>query len=477
MRTASIAALVAAALAGLAGAVPVSAGAAGAERYLVVLAGVQGDGGFAATGTTAAVDAAVRAAGGTVANDLSKQIGVVVAESSVAGFATALSASALVETVGRDTKFKGVPGAGPEQTADPAEALQWDMEQIRAPQAHNFQAGARAVDVGILDTGIDAGHPDFAVDGKGSNVDCARGRNSIGFLPSGPGVGNPSPCVDNAFHGTHVAGTVAAQANGIGVVGVAPNVTLVPVKVCDSSGMCYASAVVDGLTYAGDIKLDVVNMSFFVDDDAFQESTEFKCNADPQQRAFRSAVERAIRYARGRGVVPVAALGNSDEDLGNPSAADPADCDVVPAETAGVIGVSSLGPQSQKASYSNYGVPANDVAAPGGSGTTGDCTTTILSTLPGGTYGCIQGTSMASPHAAGLAALIVSQFGRLGRDGDVVLAPDRVEEIMERSAIDIGLAGYDACFGNGRIDALRAIERDFSARFDGAAPFCPEYTE
>jgi hypothetical protein len=84
---------------------------------------------------------------------------------------------------------------------------------------------------------------------------------------------------------------------------------------------------------------------------------------------------------------------------------------------------------------------------------------------------------MASPHAAGLAALIVSRYGRLGKDGDVVLAPAEVERIMERSAVDIGLAGYDTCFGNGRIDALRAIERDFSARYDASAPHCPEYTE
>ena len=478
MKKSWIAALAAVVLAGLAGAVPTaSTSAVGTERYLVVLAGVQGETGFTATGSATAIAAAVGAAGGTVANDLSQQIGVLVVESSSATFASALSSSALVQTVGSDKKFKGLPDAGPEQTADPVEALQWDMEQIRAPQAHNFQAGSRSVDVGILDSGIDGRHPDFLVDGKGSNVDCARGRNSVSFLPSGPGVGTPDPCTDNQFHGTHVAGTVAAQANGIGVVGVAPNVTLVPVKVCDASGYCYASAVVDGLTYAGDIKLDVINMSFFVDDDTFQASTEFKCNSDPAQRAFRQSVERAIAYARSRGVVPVAALGNSDEDLGNPSEADGADCDVVPAETAGVIGVSSLGNRSQKASYSNYGVPANDVAAPGGSGTTGDCRTTILSTLPAGSYGCIQGTSMASPHAAGVVALIVSQFGKLDRNGDVVLAPDKVEEILERSAIDIGLTGYDTCFGNGRIDALRAIERDDSARYDASAPFCPEYTE
>ena len=480
MRRTLIAALAATVLAGLAGAVPnasSSTALASGQRYIVVLAGGQGDEGFAATGTAAAVNAAVSAAGGTVANDLSKQIGVLVVESSSSTFATALSSSALVQTVGKDKKFKGLPDAGPEQTADPLESVQWDMAQIRAPQAHNFQAGSRYVDVGILDSGIDGHHPDFVVDGRGSNVDCARGRNSVSFLPSGPGVGTPDPCVDNQFHGTHVAGTVAAQANGIGVVGVAPNVTLVPVKVCDASGYCYVSAVVDGLTYAGDIKLDVINMSFFVDNDAFQESTEFKCNSDPTQRAFRQSVERAIKYARGRGVVPVAALGNSDEDLGDPSAADPADCDVVPAETAGVIGVSALGSQSEKSGYSNYGVPANDVAAPGGNGTTGDCTKTILSTLPAGAYGCIQGTSMASPHTAGLVALIVSQFGKLAKNGDVEISPSTVESILERSAVDIGLTGYDTCFGNGRIDALRAIERDFSTQHDATAPFCAEYTE
>jgi subtilisin family serine protease len=332
------------------------------------------------------------------------------------------------------------------------------------------------VDVGILDSGVDGLHPDFTVDTAGTNVDCARGRNSVTFVPTGPGVGNPDPCIDNQFHGTHVAGTVAAQANDLGVVGVAPNVTLVPVKVCDTSGYCYASAVVDGITYAGDAKLDVVNMSFFVDDDEFQESTEFKCNSDPVQRTFRRAVERAIAYARRQGVTPVAALGNSDEDLTDPSAADPDDCDVVPAETKGVVGVASLGPQSEKAGYSNYGYGPTDVAAPGGNGTTGDCTTTILSTLPGAAYGCIQGTSMASPHAAGLAALIVSQYGRLGKDGDVKIDPDRVARILESTAVDIGLSGYDECFGHGRIDALRAVTGDTSALF-AQTPLCPEYAE
>ncbi len=233
----------------------------------------------------------------------------------------------------------------------------------------------------------------------------------------------------------------------------------------------------DGITYSGDQKLDVINMSFFVDDNEFQESTEFKCMDDPVQRTFRRAVERAIQYARGQGVTPVAALGNSDEDLAHPSEPNENNCEVVPAETQGVIGTSSLGRNSEKAGYSNYGTGANDVSAPGGNGTTGDCTRTVLSTFPGGAYICIQGTSMASPHTAGVAALIVSQFGTVGSDGDVKLSPTKVEAYLQASTVDIGLSGYDECFGHGRIDALRAVQHDTSRAYDASAPHCPEYTE
>jgi lantibiotic leader peptide-processing serine protease len=471
-------------------ALPVAGGSASTStRYMVLLAGQQTDNGFNSTGSVASARTLVQSNGGTIAADLSRQIGVLIADSLNPAFATSVGSSSLISEAAQDFSWKAFPsyqeaiasgqlvlcgaascpppGGGPDPSADVLEALQWDMEQIEAPQAHDIQAGSPSVDIGVLDSGIDSNHVDFKKNGV-SNVDTARGQN---FTL----VGTPGVLTDNQFHGTHVAGTIAARVNGVGVVGVAPNVTLVPVKVCDSAGYCYATPVVRGITYAGDIKLDAINMSFFVDDDELLGSTEFKCSNDPVQRAFRHAVERAIQYARGQGVTPVAALGNSDEDLAHPAAGN--DCEVVPAETQGVIGTMALGSEKEKAGYSNYGSGMTDVAAPGGNGTTGDCTTTVLSTLPNDLYGCIQGTSMASPHTTGVVALIISQFGTLGADGDVNMSPTKVESYLQSTVVDQGLKGYDECFGNGRINALRAIRHDTSNVYDGSAPFCPEYNE
>jgi subtilisin family serine protease len=343
--------------------------------------------------------------------------------------------------------------------------------------------------VGILDSGIDGDHPDLI-----GNVDCVSGRDFVPVGPSPLSIG--TPCDDNQFHGTHVAGIVAGDANGTGIVGVAPNVTVIPVKVCDTAGYCYASSSASAITYAGDAKFEVINMSYFVDDDVFLESTEFKCNTDPVQRAFRHANERAIQYARNQGVVPVAALGNSDQDLAHPvdEEGQPIsnECEVVPAETQGVIGTMALGRASEKATYSNYGVGMTDVAAPGGNfGALSDtpnefCEEQVLSTIPPGfaglvgAYGCFQGTSMASPHTAGVAALIVSQFGRVANDAgerDVVMRPQEVENYLQSTTVDIGLPGYDECYGNGRVNALRAVLHDTSRVYDPTAPPCPEYGE
>ena len=429
----------------------------------------------------------VSLAGGVVTADLTQQVGVMMVESTNPAFKQALSSYALVKYVGTDfasQQFPSyqqavnngqlvvVPNNEVSNTGtDPLEPEQWSMQQIRTVAAQAKQAGRPAVQVGIVDSGIDGNHPDFVLNGQ-SNVDCQRGAD---FTFQGPGIGSPLACVDNNFHGTHVAGIVAARRNGIGVVGVAPNVTLVPIKVCDADGHCYVSDAVEGLTYAGDLGLDVINMSFYVDDDDFQQSTEFKCQSNDTQRAYREAIERALKYARGEGVSLVAALGNSDVNLASDAARGGKKCKVVPAQSKGVTGTVALGPNGEKASYSSWGMGWADVSAPGGNGTTGDCLNTVLSTIPGGAYGCFQGTSMASPHTTGVAALIISQFGK-SKNGNWQLAPDKVTYRLIESAVDIGAAGRDKCFGYGRIDALRAVNGATNNVYDGSTPKCTETT-
>ena len=429
----------------------------------------------------------ISSAGGVITADLSKQIGVFVVSSKNATFAQTLSGYALVQSVGNDFSEKHFPsrtqaiqngqltlvsgtGTGtPPAGYDTLESQQWGMAMIHARQAQTKQAGKAAVRVGVLDSGIDGNHVDFKNAIGLSNVDCANGAD---FTADGPGIGNPLACVDNNFHGTHVAGIIGARRNGIGVVGVAPNVTLVPVKVCDANGSCYVSDVVQGLTYAGQLKLNVINMSFFVDDDSFNASTEFKCQTDSTQKAYIDAVERALSYARNRGVSLISAIGNSDQNLAQPPGGS--SCKTIPAMSPGVTATVALGQNSEKAFYSSWGTGWADVSAPGGDDNVvgAGCVNEILSTVPGG-WGCFQGTSMASPHTVGVAALIVSQFGTAS-SGRIVMAPATVEKILYGTTVDIGANGRDKCFGYGRIDALRAVDKNTTYVRDATAPACTE---
>jgi subtilisin family serine protease len=455
----------------------------------------------------------VAQAGGTLAYAYSA-IGVVIARSDSAGFRDALLRDTRIEGAAATTAFAtrlradvtadtAGPPPGPLPNtpapgADNLSGLQWDMNQIFAPEARAITGGSPSVVVGDIDTGLDYTHPDLA-----PNVDAASSVNCLSGVPV-PGVVAAN---DEHGHGTHTAGTIAAARNTIGIVGVAPNVRIAGIKAGNADGYFFPEAVICAFMWAGSRRLDVTNNSYFVD------PWYFNCRNDPEQRAIWKAIQRAIRYAMSQGVTVVAAMGNFADDLAHPTRDITSpdfppgseqerdvrnSCGVIPVEIPGVIGVAADGNRLWKSFYSNYGSGVTQVTAPGGDSilqvTAAAPNGRVLSTYPAGLIGTclparrvfdgaaaycyLQGTSMASPHAAGVAALIISQFGRTLPRGQS--RPGAVQAMLKQTADAMacpdtsmyaffpsnsngapqtcqGGLGYNAFNGNGQVNALKAV--------------------
>lgn len=444
--------------AGLRAVGPIATGSAAAEgRYLVVAhSNVPGD-----------LADRVAAMGGTV-SAVFAPIGVAVVAGLSADAAATLSRSQGIAHVELDEEIQWIPGDAEAEVEDatafaieePSSHLpptsagfyprQWGMRAIGAH--HAWAAGRRgspSVTVSILDSGIDYTHQSL-----NGMVDLAR---SVSFVSSDAALAavrfpgqTLHPVVDLNRHGTHVASTVAST--GHGTAGVTQRVRLVGVKVLAASGSGFTSGVLAGILYAADIDSDVINMSL---------GSTFSKSQFPGRA---SSIQRAVNYAHRQGTVVVVAAGNENADLDKLGDAFKSYCDgatvvcvgalvpdVAPPTVNGPFSTSYL-----RASYSNYG-SAVDVAAPGGTGgnrfiwaacSSYSLLTTACQASKSFALG-LSGTSMATPHVAGIAALIVED---VGKD-----RPDLVRQLIRRYVDDLGKSGEDAEFGQGLINVARAV--------------------
>ena len=391
---------------------------------------------------------------------------------------------------------------------EPLGVCQWDMAIINASDSGSYATATGAgVTVGIIDSGVQTDHPDIA-----PNLDLDR---SCSFIFDDTPTADPSEVAngdcsnkaaveDLAGHGTHTASTVAAPINGIGIAGVAPEATIVALKACTIEGFCFADSVAAALRYAGDHNIDIVNLSLYADPYLYY------CKSDAEQRAILKELEDAAKYAQQHGVLIVASAGNEDADLQHPVIDDtspdwPPDtaetryvknnCRVAPAELPGVLTVSATGPVGYPgydlwiADYSSVGMSRVDVAAPGGDyfRATGTVQDAVLGALPigsdiwngydplnafypgitttdgGGGYGYLNGTSMAAPHAAGVAALVKQMHPNWG-PGAIKAAVQRTAQQLSCPPAQLpgdprhcyGNGGRTSFFGHGLIDAAAA---------------------
>lgn len=380
--------------------------------------------------------------------DFQQKIGVYRAYSGgkdVASAASARSSLGAVRTL-EDTRTFAASGD--------LSAQQWDMKAIHAPEANKIYQGSRAVTVGVLDSGIDATHPALRA--------AVSPASSAGCVTGAPDLTPASWAPTTSDHGTHVAGTIAGKDPAAGFTGIAPGVRLASVKVVNDDGYIFPESAVCGFVWAARHGFQVTNNSYYIDPGMFF------CSREPGDAAAYEAVRRAIEFSTRRGVLNVSAAGNSGFDTTtqttDPNRPHPVDssCGILPKAIDGVVTVSSVGYEGTKSSFSNYGsisvtAPGGDFSQlpPEGSGPACPLSTTVF----GGQYGSKCGTSMASPHAAGVAALLASKFRGappsfiarlLEGEADVVKCASTETECT-------GPAKNNSYYGHGLVNALDAV--------------------
>ncbi len=329
-----------------------------------------------------------------------------------------------------DTGIQAVPG-----TSDTYYRYQWHHPVIHSDQAWAAGVFGNGVRVAVIDTGIWYKHPDLK-----NNIDYAA---SISLVP---GI---TDFLDDNGHGTHVSGIIAAAANNWGSVGVAPQATLIGIKVFDSTGRGPMSRVVQGIYHAISQNAQVINMSL---------GTYVKKNGYAGSYTARDAQKiiklnrKAVTYATSHGALVVCSAGNESIDMDHNQ-----NIIGVPSECANAISISATGPIGLQdfdhfASYSCYGNSAIWVAAPGGDSinypNAGWYYDMVFSTTING-WSWMSGTSMAAPMVSGVAALILSKYGPM--------SPGELKNRIAQTADDLGKPGHDPYYGRGRVNAYRAV--------------------
>jgi len=415
------------------------------NRYLVVAPG----------NDTTAAQAAVTANRGKVIDALNA-IGVVVAEADSAGFAAAVAASPGVLSADIDPDIMWLPdgespvaaGLDPGATgvnSEPFSAFQWNLRQIHADvTAANGQRGNGAR-VAVIDTGVNTGHVDLV-----SRIDLAHSK---AFVTSTLAGVTGFPFEDDHFHGSHVSCIVAASINNRGVQGVAPEATIVGIKVLNSRGSGSFGNVIRGIVYAASLGVDAINMSLGA---TFDRNNAGGNGGGQPLGNFLAALTRAVNHATQSGVLVISAAGNNGVDLNGRLFS-------VPAQSGNGVAVSATGPIANQnfdrlASYSNFGASVVTFAGPGGDFTLFPSLTPFpwfqdmvlscgnRSATSVNTFFFAAGTSMATPHVAGVAALLVGKFGHLG--------PARLREMIGNSAANVLPTAFQ---GRGRVDAAAAL--------------------